>query len=359
MNIEITDLNKIKLFNIVDMGLTFSAMIRLYEKDSKQNIRDQIIQILKEISNADSEDQFELYHEKFCDWGVQNIVLAEKVKNKRIIKESGPASYGQIAKTLDVVLKVAVHYCFWPDPKKSKELSEWLHAAIDNKMMQMLEEEYSDQLLYWPLSVEAVDKGIYKKLQQVVKKFIQEKHGGMILPVNFDDIYWNVLNRQTELIPEKPDIRNYRVKRIATPSKKRRLHTRGGSKKRIEFEWWFDENINLLMIETEKRHKHQFYFDEVLKILRKIKSEFGSEYFPLANNVEKLGNGNEIRGLGTLILDLNPGEVTHAQGSSYLGPVLEEIGYFEWNEKQVGIKWRLIRSDIDAADLKNRLKGRV
>ena len=124
MNIEFKDLNKIKLYNIVDMGLSFSAMIRLYEKNSKQSIHNKILKALDEISLADSKDQFDNYHAKFCDWGVQNIILAERVKNKRIIKNRGPASYGQIAKTLDVVLKVVIHYCHWPNQRKSGQLSE-------------------------------------------------------------------------------------------------------------------------------------------------------------------------------------------------------------------------------------------
>ena len=84
---------------------------------------------------------------------------------------------------------------------------------------------------------------------------------------------------------------------------------------------------------------------------QQIKNEFGSDYFPLANNVEKLTNDNEGRGLGTAILDLNPGKVRHAQGASYIGPVLEEIGYFEWNVKNRGIKWRLKDFSIDEQEL--------
>ncbi len=31
----------------------------------------------------------------------------------------------------------------------------------------------------------------------------------------------------------------------------------------------------------------------------------------------------------------------HAQGSSYLGVVLEEIGVFNWNGAKKGIQWRI------------------
>ena len=190
-----------KMDNEVWMGLSFSAMIRLYEKKSKPKIHKLITKILDEISLAESKDQFDKYHEKFCNWGVQNIYLAERIKKKQIIKKRGPASYGQIAKTLDVVLKVVIHYCYWPNKAKSDELSKWLNAAVDNKMMRMLKKEYPDFLITWPNNVEGVKKSDYKKLQQAVKLFIQERHGGMILPVNFDDIYWNILNRKVLLNP--------------------------------------------------------------------------------------------------------------------------------------------------------------
>jgi len=333
MKTELIDLNNIKLFNIVDMGLSFSAMIRLYEKGSKRKIRDNIINILNEIHFADSEDRFENYHENFCDWGTQNVILAEKFRNKQVIKKRGPSSYGQMAKTFDVVLKVVIHYCYWPDQKKSKELTKWLHAAVDNKMMLLLEKNYPDYFQYWPKTVEAVDKEIYKKLQQLVKKFILEKHDNKILPVNFDDIYWNILNRQNEFNAAESEDSADIQKASTNTFKRRKSYTRGGTNKRIGFEWWFDETRNSVMIENERRKSHDFQFDEILKILQKIKTDFGDCFFPLANNVEKLTNGTEMRGLGTVIRDLTRGKVgyekvRHAQGSSYIGPVLEEIGYF-------------------------------
>ena len=359
MRTEFTDLDKVKLFNIVDMGLSFSAMIRLYEKKSKRKIRDNILKTLDKISSTDFEDQFEKYHECFCNWGIQNVVLAERVRNNRIIKQSGPASYGQIAKTLNVVLKVVVHYCYWPNQKKSKELSKWLHAAIDNKMMRLLKNAYPDYFSRWPISVEAVDKKIYKKLQLLVKIFIKEKHDGKILPVNFDDIYWNILNRQKELNSVSPVNQIDKTERLATLFRRRSSYTRGGPNKRISFKWWFDADRNVLMIMNENGRVDQFQLDEIVKILQRIKTEFGREYFPLGNNVEKLRKDTEVRGLGTVILDFTPGNLTHAQASSYLGPVFEKIGYFEWNGKNKGIKWKLVNDDISTDKILEHIKGRT
>lgn len=357
MNIELPDLNKIKLFNIVDMGLSFSAMMRLYEKQSKERMRGKILQLLDKIYLSESRRQFDEYHEQFCKWGAQNIVLAKKVRNNRITKTKGPASYGQIAKTLDVVLKVVIHYCHWPTPLKSENISEWLHAAIDNKMMNFLRSIYPKFFENWPRNVEAVDKGKYKKLQELVKAFIQEEYDGKIIPVNFDDIYWNILNRAQELSQAS----NHKkvAKQIKHSSKRQKLHTRGGPGKRIHFEWWFDEKLKELKIESKKGRHHSFSLDEILSVIITIKNEFGSGSFPLANNVAKLGKGTEVRGLGTIILDQSPGDVTHAQGSSYLGPVLEHMGYFEWNGKHKGIEWSLKDLNIDIKDLTHRLTERL
>lgn len=73
--------------------------------------------------------------------------------------------------------------------------------------------------------------------------------------------------------------------------------TRGGTKRRKKFKWWYDEEKSLLNIENEEGLFHRFHIGEILKILHTVKSEFGENYFPLANNVEKLGNGSEVRGL--------------------------------------------------------------
>ena len=170
-------------------------MIRLYEKGTKQILHRNILEELKNISNSNSKEDFELIHSNFCKWGIKNLILAEKTKAEKVIKEKGPASYGQIAKTFDVVLKVVIYYCQWPTPEKSKELSQWLHAAVDNKMMRFLKRKCPECFLNWPTSVEEVNETIYLDLQRLVCDFIRDEHDGNIIQVQFDDIYWNTLNR--------------------------------------------------------------------------------------------------------------------------------------------------------------------
>jgi hypothetical protein len=192
---KLHDPEEIRLHNIIDMGLTFSAMIRLFNKGSKEILREKILAEARNVFEAKSEKDFINIHSNFCDWGIKNISLAEKKRNGRIIKKATPASYGQIAKTFDVVLKVAVYYSHLPNCEKSQEISGWLNAAVDTKMMAMLKKEYPKNIQLWPATVEQVDSTTYMATQRIVRKFISEKHKGSIMPVQFDDIYWKVLNR--------------------------------------------------------------------------------------------------------------------------------------------------------------------
>lgn len=184
-----------KKYNIIDMGLGFSAMIRLFQKGSKEKLHRKIMEDIERIFRASGKADFDKIHAAFCKWGVGNIVLAEKKKDTKVIKESGPASYGQIAKTLDVVMKVAIYYSYLPNPKAAPTLMPFLNAAVDDMMMQMLRKDYENQLTEWPRTLEEVNERKYNKLQDIVRQFIKDRHNGQIMPVQFDDIYWKQLNR--------------------------------------------------------------------------------------------------------------------------------------------------------------------
>ncbi|MCL0065316.1 hypothetical protein M1N79_00275 [Dehalococcoidia bacterium] len=192
---NLSDPKEIKLHNIVDMGLTFSAMMRLFEKGTKKILRKKIVEELEGVFNANSEDKFSQIHSDFCKWGIKTLKLAERKRNGQTIKEKAPASYGQIAKIFDVVLKVVVYYSHLPDCQKSQILSPWLNAAVDIKMRAMLKGRYRNHFSVWPASLEKVDEITYHDLQKLVRKFIDDEHSNDIIPVQFDDIYWNVLNR--------------------------------------------------------------------------------------------------------------------------------------------------------------------
>lgn len=193
----VNDADRARLHNIVDMGLSFSAMIRLFNKGTKRILRDQIINKVHEVFTVESQEQFDEIHANFCSWGIRKIQLAEKKKDGRIIKKSEVPSYGQIAKTFDVVLKVVVYYCHFPDCERANIISKWLHAAVDTKMMVFLKEYYHADIIQWPTTIKQVNNySDYAAIQRVVHKFIKEKLDENITPVQFDDVYWEAFNRK-------------------------------------------------------------------------------------------------------------------------------------------------------------------
>ena len=136
------------------------------------------------------------------------------------------------------------------------------------------------------------------------------------------------------------------------PVKPRESETRGHCK---GFAWEYESGRERLHIENVEGTKHSFSLAEIQRVLERLSEQFGEGFFPLANNVAKLGNGTEVPGLGTTILEQQPGNTTHGQGSSYLGVVLEECGYLEWNGRKRGIKWRLIRGGLNQESVRARL----
>ena len=86
-------------------------------------------------------------------------------------------------------------------------------------------------------------------------------------------------------------------------------------------------------------------------IIQWLYENFQMDWFPLANNVELMHRGEERPGLGMAILKGTPHDISHAQGSSYLGVVLEEAGVLEWNGERRGIQWRLKILPETKADL--------
>lgn len=186
-------IENIRVKNIIDMGLAFSAMMRLFEEEkSKKKLNKKIFKnTLGEVFSAKSKKDFDCIHSRFCCWGIKKISLSEKRSDTQ---GSNRPSYGQIAKTFDVVMKVAIYYCRLPDCEKSKEILPWLNAAVDTNMMKMLRKCYPKDIEPWPRTIKGVVcKQTYEDIQSTVRKFIRDKHNDSIMPVQFDDIYWKVL----------------------------------------------------------------------------------------------------------------------------------------------------------------------
>lgn len=90
------DVQEVRLRCLIDLGLNFSAMLRLYKKGAKQKLHAKVLSEIQSLLQAESEEQFQMSHSSICEWGVKCLPANEG---------SGYASYGQVAKTLDVVLK--------------------------------------------------------------------------------------------------------------------------------------------------------------------------------------------------------------------------------------------------------------
>ena len=114
------------------------------------------------------------------------------------------------------------------------------------------------------------------------------------------------------------------------------LHTRGSPGKIRSFCYRWDGQS--LHIHRERGRHDEFPVSELADILKSLEDQFNSGWFPLANNVEKLNKGMEKAGLGQTIFQLKPGNTTHAQTSSYLGVMLEDLGLAIWNEQHRGIQ---------------------
>ena len=160
--------------------------------------------------------------------------------------------------------------------------------------------------------------------------------------------------------------------------------TKGG--KCVHFNWYLENKV--VEIEGEEGQRHEYQIGEIQGILNMLAKEFGEIKFPLANDVVKLrhilnaleqkfgktiplesdvvklAHDAKYMGLGVAILlkkylsgdgSSRNRKIHHAQGASYLGVVLEEAGYFFWNERKNGIEWKLIDNDFTEETLTSRL----
>ena len=130
------------------------------------------------------------------------------------------------------------------------------------------------------------------------------------------------------------------------------LMTHGGRRAK-RFDWAFRNDY--VRIKNENERQEDYSLAEIFAVLRWLTGKFGADWFPLANNVEKLGHDKEADGLGVAILRQQRRNISHAQGSSYLGVVLEHVGILEWNNRQRGIQWRIIRQPGTLDDLRETI----
>ena len=133
--------------------------------------------------------------------------------------------------------------------------------------------------------------------------------------------------------------------------------THGGPNQAKRFDWHFDASNQSLVIRNEAGRVLVYPLGDLVNLLSRLEATFGANEFTLANNVETMGAGAERPGLGMTLMSIKP-NTTYAQGASYLGVVLEELGYLCWNGRSRGIGWRLTGQDGSVTGLGSRLKGK-
>ena len=186
---------KVKIQNIIDMAVSFSAMGRVFEKGSTEKIKARLNNCIDEFLNMSTKQEYQTKHKQFCEWLTTNMKTAERKKHGRIIKRSQYASWGQAAKVIDIVLKVCIYYCNLPSAEVSSKIIPWLNGAIDTRILDDLKKRYNSSIISQASAIQDIDKARYEELQQIINTDIKKSFNGEISPVQYDDIKWRELNR--------------------------------------------------------------------------------------------------------------------------------------------------------------------
>jgi hypothetical protein len=186
---------EVKIQNIIDMAVSFSAMARVFEKGSAEKIKARLNEIIEDFFSLKSSEEYYEKHNNFCSWFTSNIKTAERRKNDEIIKESHFASWGQGGKILDIVLKVCIYYCNLPSVEDSSRILPWLNGAIDTPIIEDLKKHYSAATLSQTNTIESIDRQTYEELQKLIREDIRKAFNNEIFAVQYDDIKWRELNR--------------------------------------------------------------------------------------------------------------------------------------------------------------------
>jgi len=191
----IAEASRTQRLNIIDMGLTFTAMIRVFEAGSKNIIIKELDKTFNLLQTCHTKEDFEYIHCNFCNWFIDSVKTAKKVMKNKVVKPSRAASYGHGAKVFDIVSKVYIYYSSLPSIEISVKLRPFLHGAIDTPILDSLKHRYPNTAII-ANSIEAIDRITYKKLQILIEKHLTDDFEAGIFPVQYDDIQWSVLNRR-------------------------------------------------------------------------------------------------------------------------------------------------------------------
>lgn len=183
--ITLQEAREAKIKNILEMSLDFSAMTRVFKKQSSTTILGRLEAFFAEAEGVTTKEEYDILHAAFCKWFVENISTAEKKLRNGRLKASCQCSYGHAAKVLDVAAKIYIYYSAQFSPEVTRYLIPMLHAALDTEMMR-------DLCFESPETLQGVDRVEYERLQALVTHRIS---GLGIHPVQYDDVMWRRIQR--------------------------------------------------------------------------------------------------------------------------------------------------------------------
>lgn len=180
-----------KIRNIIEMAMGFTSMARVFERGATKRIKEKLYETYGCLKDVHSWEKFAEIHDAFCKWFVSNIKLA---------KGDERASYGHGAKVLDIALKVMVYYCRLPDHQKAETLIPMLRCGIDTPIFKHLMQKFDGgkTVPVYILTIKDIGEGLYPALQEMVVSDIRDSFNGSLHPVQYDDVMWRQLNRETD-----------------------------------------------------------------------------------------------------------------------------------------------------------------
>ncbi len=172
-------MEEVKFRNIIDMAFWYTVMGRLFEEGQATVIKQKLLTTARTLIEAESKEEFDDQHKSFCHWMMKNIQLRPTMKQPH-------PSFGHCAKILDITMKVLSHYCHYGNPA-------FVNSAIDNQFIKHLKKKYG--VCSHIKNLGDIDEPAYEELQQCISREIEEDFDNQIMPVQYDDIMWERLNR--------------------------------------------------------------------------------------------------------------------------------------------------------------------
>ena len=188
---EPTDVEGAKRKNIIEIALSFTAMIRIFTEGSKKDLSAKLEELFLSLFETHNCDDYEVRHRSFCEWFTQTIRTAEKTLKNGKVQPGGQSSYGKAAKVLDIAIKVYVDYCAQPTPEVAERIVPLLHGAIDTPILGHLKKSNATGKIR-ATTIKGLDQEAYLDLQS---QLFAESRARKLYPVQYDDILWRSLSR--------------------------------------------------------------------------------------------------------------------------------------------------------------------